>query len=245
MKAMIFAAGVGTRLQPISLHTPKALVSPGNKPMLQLVAEKLIRAGVNRLVINIHHHPELMRNFISRMHYPGVEIIISDETDQLLDTGGGLLKAAHLLMGNEPVILHNVDVLSDVDLKAMMNFHLQHNPLATLAVSERPAQRTFLWESDQLAGWENRATGEKILCTSKPPSQPASLAFSGIHIVQPDIFSLITETGVFSITPVYLRLAGNNKIIPFRHNHELWADIGSAEKLQLAAAMLQNNPEAF
>ena len=245
MKAMIFAAGLGTRLHPLTTRTPKALVCPHDKPMLQLVAQKLIRAGVNQLVINIHHHPELMKNFIQSMRFQGVEITISDESDQLLDTGGGLMKASEWLRGNDPIILHNVDVLSDVDLQAMLKFHMQHNPLVTLAVSARPANRSFLWQQGRLVGWENKNLQEKVFFGREESYIIRPMAFSGIHIVQPDLFSLISEKGVFSITPVYLRLAQKHKIIPFEHPYNHWVDMGSFEKLKTASDLLQKNPTAF
>lgn len=245
MKAMIFAAGIGTRLQPLSLQTPKALVKVGNKPMLQMVAEKLVAAGATTLVINIHHHPDQMLRYIESMHFPNVEIFVSDETNELLDTGGGLLYATPLLQGSDPIILYNADVLSDINLAKMLAFHKKHSPLATLAVSHRPTNRAFLWENNQLVGWENRATGEKIYCKTPTPPDLISLAFSGIHIVQPNLLNLIAEKGVFSITPVYLRLAQNHCIMPFVHNHDLWADIGSMEKLEKAKIMFSHNPKAF
>ncbi|HSV89324.1 MAG TPA: nucleotidyltransferase family protein [Bacteroidales bacterium] len=245
MKAMIFAAGLGTRLQPLSNHTPKALIAPAGKPMLQLIAEKLIKAGVNNIVINIHHHHEKVLNFVSGLRYPGVTFSISDESNMLLDTGGGLLKARHLLEGKEPVILHNVDILSDVDLAAMLRHHLKCNPLATLAVCNRDSDRVFLWNGQQLAGWENTGTGQKILCTTSDDELLKPMAFSGIHIISPKIFSLITETGIFSLTPLYLRLAKEEQIIPFEHNPERWIDIGTPGKIQAAQMLIEQYPNAF
>ncbi|HSV76860.1 MAG TPA: sugar phosphate nucleotidyltransferase [Bacteroidales bacterium] len=245
MKAMIFAAGLGTRMHPVSEHTPKALVAPAGKPMLQLVAEKLIKAGATHIIVNTHHHSEKVRNFVNRLHYPGVNFSISDESDLLLDTGGGLLKAKELLDGNDPIILHNVDILSDVDLAAMLQFHQKNEPLVTLAVSNRAAGRVFLWDGLQLAGWENTKTGQKILCKTSKETILRPIAFSGIHIVSPKIFSLITETGVFSLTPLYLRLGQNQKIIAFEHNPEKWIDIGTPEKMQAARLLLEQFPGVF
>jgi len=245
MKAMIFAAGLGTRMHPVSEHTPKALVAPAGKPMLQLVAEKLIKAGVTKIVINIHHHSEKVRQFVMGLHYPGVTFAISDESDLLLDTGGGLLRAKDLLDGNDPFILHNVDILSDVDFAKMLRHHLKHKPLATLAVSGRCAGRVFLWNGMQLAGWENTKTGQKVLCGTSHDHMLKPLAFSGIHMVSPKIFSLITETGVFSLTPLYLRLAREQRIISYEHNPDRWLDIGTPEKIQAARRLLEQFPEAF
>jgi len=245
MKAMIFAAGIGTRLQPISRHTPKALVELGGKPMLQRLVEKLVRAGATRIVINIHHHPEKMRAFIERIHFPGIEILISDESDVLLDTGGGLLKAAGMLKGDEPILLHNVDVLSDIDLGAIVASHNETGALATLAVSRRKTSRYFLWDKGQLAGWENTATGQIILCKPEPGQRLARRAFSGVHIISPRLPGLITETGVFSINEVYLRLAHTQKIMAFEHSPEYWADIGTPEKLEQARTLFDQHPDLF
>lgn len=245
MKAMIFAAGIGKRLQPISEHTPKALVKLGEKPMLQLVAEKLIRAGATRIIINIHHHPEKIQQFISQLHYPEVEFIISDETRQLLDTGGGLLKARPFLEGTEPIILHNVDVLSDIDLTAMLDFHKRTNALASLAATRRKTSRYFLWDEDRLAGWENTSTGQMIISNPQPGQRLERWAFSGIHIISSELLGLITETGVFTINNVYLRLAKENKIMVFEHNPSNWADIGTPEKLENARKLFEMNPGIF
>jgi NDP-sugar pyrophosphorylase family protein len=245
MKAMIFAAGIGKRLQPISEHTPKALVKLGEKTMLQLVAEKLIRAGASRIVVNIYHHPEKIQAFISKLHFPEVEFIISDETGQLLDTGGGLLKARPFLEGSEPIILHNVDVLSDIDLLAMLEIHKSNNALATLAATRRKTSRYFLWDQDRLAGWENTSTGQMIISNPQPGQRLKRRAFSGIHMISPELLSLITETGVFSINDVYLRLAKANKIIAFEHKPAHWADIGTPEKLENARKLFEKNPGIF
>lgn len=242
---MIFAAGIGKRLQPISQHTPKALVEVGGKPMLQRLIERLILAGVTRIIINIHHHPERMREFIERLRYPGTEIFISDETDLLLDTGGGLLKAAEMLQGNEPILLHNVDVLSDINLVAMATFHKETGALATLAVSRRKTSRYFLWDKGKLAGWENTATGQMILCRPEDAQRLVRRAFSGVHIISPKMLELITETGVFSINEVYLRLAKTQNIASFEHSAQNWADIGTPEKLEHARALFEKHPDLF
>lgn len=245
MKAMIFAAGIGKRLQPISQHTPKALVEVGGKPMLQRLIEKLILAGVRRIVVNIHHHPEKMREFIEKLRYPGTQILISDETDLLLDTGGGLLKAAEMLQGDEAIFLHNVDVLSDIDLAAMAAFHEEKEALATLAVSRRKTSRYFLWDAGRLAGWENTATGQMILCEPEHGQRLERRAFSGVHIISPKLLGLITEAGVFSINEVYLRLAKTSNIMAFEHSPQHWADIGTSEKLEYARTLFEQHPDLF
>lgn len=245
MKAMIFSAGIGKRLHPISEHTPKALVEIGGKPMLQRLAEKLTTLGVREIVVNIHHHAEKMRAFIAQLNYPGVRFILSDETSLLLDTGGGLLKAKDHLMGEEPIILHNVDVLSDIDLQKMLDYHTSQGALATLAVSQRSTSRYFLWNNNRLAGWENIHTNQRILCDQKPGQQLERKAFSGIHIIQPSLLNLIVEQGVFSINEVYLRLASQYPILAFEHDPAYWADIGTPQKLAHAEAMVARHPDIF
>ncbi|TVR43752.1 MAG: nucleotidyltransferase family protein [Bacteroidia bacterium] len=245
MKAMIFAAGMGTRLDPLTRTIPKALVAICGKPMLLHVAEKLMAAGITEIVVNVHHHADKMKACIQSLNYPGVQFHISDETDNLLDTGGGLLHAASLLQGDQPVILHNTDVVSDADLLKMLHFHMSNNALVTLAVSRRKTSRYFLWHQNRLAGWENTETGERILTGRTPSGKTEKLAFSGIHVVDPRIFKLITESGTFSINTTYLRLAKEHKILAFEHDPRFWADMGSREKLRKAEQMIIQNPSRF
>ena len=245
MNAMIFAAGIGKRLQPISEQTPKALVKLAEKTMLQIVAEKLALLGVKKIVVNIHHHPEKMRRFISKLNYQGIELVISDESDSLLETGGGLLKAKPYFLANEPVIIHNVDVLSNIDLTAMLDFHLRSNAMATLAVSRRKTSRYFLFDEGRLAGWENTKTGQMIICNPQPGQQLIRRAFSGVHIIKGELLNLITETGSFSINDVYLRLANEHSILGFEHDASYWADIGTPEKLDNARLLYEKNRHIF
>ena len=267
MKAIILAAGLGSRLKPLTDKIPKALVEVGNKPLLLHAAEKLISAGVSEIVVNIHHHGDMMRKYIQQLDYPGVNFYISDETDELLDTGGALKKAARLLQGTAPFFIYNVDVLSDINLKDMLASHQKIQPLATLAVTRRESSRYFLWQDGQLAGWTNKNTGEQLWCkqeaernnTEPLPSNGAGslasnntgsvnfkdaepLAFSGIHLADPALLRLITETGGFSVKDLYLRLARNHRIMPYLHDHRFWADTGTPEKLKQAEALLKRMP---
>ncbi len=245
MKALIFAAGLGSRLRPLTDTLPKAMVRVGGVTMLERVALKLRDAGVGDIVVNVHHHGEVLKEYISGLDIPGVSFRVSDEGRRLLDTGGGLKKAATLIKGDEPFIIHNVDVLSDVDITDMLAFHKKNRPLATLAVSNRTTSRYFLWQKGMLAGWENTKSGERIVCRDGQLASLEVLAFSGIHIVEPDIFSLVEEEGVFPLNSLYLRLAPSHKIIAYRHDHSFWADIGSREKLKKAEEMLAENPGKF
>lgn len=260
MKAMIYAAGLGTRLAPLTSHAPKALVPLGGKPMLQRVAEKLIDAGATTIVVNVHHHADKVADFLKGLNRPGVRFVISDESNLLLDTGGGLKKAAPHLEGGGPVILHNADVLSDIDLGGMVRQHLSDGAMATLGVSRRTSTRYFLWDAGgRLGGWENRTTGERILCSPVPEPLTAleplagldpltalePLAFSGIHVIDVGLFKHFPGADVFSINQVYLRLAATHPVIRFVHDHRFWADIGTPEKLRQAEQLYQRERERF
>ncbi len=214
--------------------------------MLQRVAEKLIAAGVRTIVVNTHHHPEKLKDFVRQLNDPGVRFLLSDETHKLLDTGGGLRKAMPWLEGDEVIFLHNSDVLSDIDLVRMHHAHTGSDALATLAVSERSSARFFLWDKNGLlCGWENTHTGEAILCRDIDIHKTTRKAFSGIHLLNPALLSLIHEEGAFSINEVYLRLAATHPIRYFEHDPGFWADIGTPAGLEKAASLYANNPGKF
>ncbi len=245
MKAMIFAAGPGSRLQPLTGSTPKALIPVDGKPMLLHVAEKLAAAGVTDIVVNVHHHAQQMKSTISQMAIPYTRFYVSDESETLLNTGGGLKKVAGVLHGNEPFFLYNADVLCDIDLGAMWEYHHTHRPLATLAVTKRRSSKYLLWQNHRLAGWVNDLTGEQVFSKTQYPAHTEKMAFSGIHLVEPKIFKLISENGPFSIIRLYLRLAKNHTILAYEHDPAYWADIGTTEKLKRAGKMAKDNPEKF
>lgn len=209
MKAMIFAAGLGTRLKPLTDHMPKALVPVAGRPMLEYVILKLKAAGCTELVINIHHFGEHIIDFLQSKQNFGISIHISDERDKLLDTGGGIKKAAAFFKGNEPFLVHNVDILSNTDLTELYQYHLQSRNDATLLVSPRQTKRYLLLDADnRLRGWVNKETGQ-----TKPEGfiyQPDKLneyAFSGIHVISPSLLPLMDEqwNGTFSIMDFYLQ----------------------------------------
>lgn len=239
MKAMIFAAGVGSRLKPLTDKTPKALIPVKGKPMLLWVAEKLINSGVNEIVVNVHYHADAMVAFIEKLNYPGVRFFISDESEELLDTGGGLVNAKNYLLNDQPFIVHNADVISDVSLTEMLELHQKEKALATLAVSKRNTSRYFLWHENRLAGWKNSKTGESIINPGFEEKSLQELAFSGIHIIDPRFLSLVDRSGPFSITKTYLELAQKQNIVAYRHDPARWADIGTPEKLKRAEEMLE------
>ncbi len=233
MIAMIFAAGLGTRLAPLTDNKPKALVDFMGKTMLENVAGRLVEAGCDRLVINIHHHPGMMMDFI-KSHDWGADVMISDESDCLLDTGGGILKARDLLSREEHFVMYNVDIACDIDIRKMADHHIHSGNIATLAVKDRYSTRKLTFDNDmKLCAWQNITTGEKKISREFSENGAHSYAFSGISMASREIFPLITETGKFSITNLYLRLAADGKIGGYLHNG-LWADLGTIEKLRKA-----------
>ncbi len=237
MKALILSAGMGSRLKPHTDTQPKALVKVGGVPMLVHVAEKLIGAGVDEIVVNIHHHADQMRAFIKQLNYPGVRFYVSDETAALLDTGGAIKKAASLLRSNAPFFIHNVDVLSNINLPEMLAYHQKTKALATLAVSRRKSSRGFLWSHGRLCGWRNTDTGEEILLKPSGRMEATYMPFSGIHLADAAFLDNMAMTGRFSVKDSYLQMANHHPIMAFEHDHAGWADIGSPEKLQRAEVM--------
>ena len=211
MKALIFAAGLGTRLRPLTNDRPKAMVEIAGKPMLQHVIERVAAAGFDDITINIHHFGQTIIDFLEQNGNFGLNIHISDERGLLLDTGGGILKARQWLDGDEPFLVHNTDIISTLDLKAFYDYHVEHDALATILVKERVTQRYFLFdENDRLRGWTNKATGEV-----KPDVQKLQeltlkeLAFGGLHVISPRIFPELERyhrkngEEKFSIVPFY------------------------------------------
>ncbi|MDD3878045.1 MAG: nucleotidyltransferase family protein [Bacteroidales bacterium] len=231
MKAMIFAAGKGTRLKPLTDNLPKALVKVGEYTLLEHVIRHLKSFGIRDIIINIHYLGYQIIDFLNVKNNFDVNISISDESDCLLETGGGLKKAAYFFDDNKDFLVYNVDILSDIDIGKMLHKHQTEKNLATLAVRNRKSSRYFLFdECDKLIGWKNNNTGEKIIVNSIP-LKPVEMAFSGIHIINPKIFTLIEEQGIFSITNVYLRLAENYPISSLDHSQSQWFDIGKHETL--------------
>jgi NDP-sugar pyrophosphorylase family protein len=231
MKAMLFAAGLGTRLKPITDNCPKALVKIRGITMLERCLRYLMNNGIRDITVNIHHFADMIRSFINE-HKFDCSIHISDESTELLDTGGGLLKARPFLHGAEPILLLNVDLLTNFDIAPMLQQHLHSNALATLAMRHRQSARYLLFDQqNQLCGWQNTKTGEEIISRNTPPDQRNALAFSGIHIISPRIFELITETGKFSIIDLYLRLSASEALLAFIDDASEWMDIGRYEDL--------------
>jgi NDP-sugar pyrophosphorylase family protein len=219
---MVLAAGLGTRLRPLTNDRPKALVELGGRTLLEITLARLKGFGITDVIVNVHHFADLMIDYLKAKSNFGMHVEISRE-DVLLDTGGGLKKAAWFLRGEEPFILHNVDVISTIDFGSMLEFHKENDALATLAVQDRKTSRPLLFD-DQLR-----------LCGRAGES--GGLAFSGIHVISPGLLDLIEEDGIFSIITSYLNLAARGgRILGFRADEFYWRDLGKPEDLHKAAA---------
>ncbi len=232
MKAMIFAAGLGTRLKPITNDRPKAMAEINGTTLLEITIRRLINHGFKDIIINVHHFADLILEFLDSKKNFDVNIQISDERMQLLDTGGGLKKASWFFDDNTPFLVHNVDTLTNVNLADYYSFHIKNKALATLLVRHRPGSRFFLFnENKKLCGWENTVTKQKIISVFSN-SALEQIAFSCLHFIDPSIFSLIHENGCFSIIDVYLRLAKNHDIYGYVDDQSYWLDVGTPEKLK-------------
>lgn len=237
MKAMILAAGLGTRLKDLTGNLPKALVPVNGKPMLEWLLMKLKNSGIEDIIINVHHFPELIIDFLSQNQHFGMNISISDECDKLLDTGGGLLKASWFFENGDDFLLHNVDVISDVDFKEMLSVHQKNKASATLAVTKRKSSRQLLFSEGRMTGWENTVTQERIIKIETDRAD--SRAFSGIHVISPEIFNMINLQGKFSMIDVYLDLCSDHFIGEYQHNDENWLDLGKPEALPKAEILVK------
>lgn len=246
MKALVFAAGLGTRLKPFTLTHPKALAPVGGKPMLQRVIEKLVRQGVTEIIVNVHHFPDQIIDFLQANSGFGATIRISDERHLLLDTGGGLLAARQWLDsgGNEPFIIHNADILTDFDLLPMVEAHKASGATATLLVADRSSSRMLLFDTEMsMRGWANITTGQ-TRPSGLDPSPLLHLAFGGVHVASPSIFRALERYASpgqpFSITPFYIDACGSHSIKGYMQPHgSLWFDIGKPESLDAANLAFQ------
>ena len=232
---MILAAGLGTRLRPLTDHTPKALIDVGGVPILERVAKRLIAAGADRLVINTAHLAEKIEAYVASRGGFGVECVFSREDPGPLETGGALWAAQAHFRRDAPFFLHNADILSDVPLREMYAAHLAAgDPLATVAVLDRPTTRRLLFDDDGLLGRTDEAKGLDLR-VRPAAGQVRALPFAGIHVLSPRIFGLLTERGAFSILDPYLRLAAaGERVLPFRVDGCTWIDIGRPEQLEEA-----------
>ena len=250
MKAMIFAAGLGTRLRPLTDHMPKALVPVAGKPMLEHVICKLKDYGFTEIVVNIHHFGEQIIDFLNAHQNFGITIHISDERDLLLDTGGGIKKAATFFQGDEPFLIHNVDILSDTNLKDLYDYHVRSGNDATLLASKRKTVRYLLFNEDnRLSGWINKDTLQ-----TKPegfqydPRLYREYAFSGIHVASPSLFHYMEDErwqGKFPIMDFYLNTCLEAKLGGYLKEELNLIDIGKPETLEKATEFLQKLNTSF
>jgi len=229
-KAMIFSAGLGTRFRPWTDHHPKALALVNGKSLLQRNIEYLQQYGIFDVVVNVHHFAGQVTEAITANKGWGSRITISDETGELLETGGGLLKARHLLEGEEPFITLNVDILTGLNLHDLIAFHEARRPLISFAVTNRKTSRYFLFdEENRLCGWKNTATGEEKISIEKQGLIPK--AYSCVVVFQPEVFSLIRQKGKFSLTDTYLDLAAGYPILGYDHSGDVLVDVGRPESV--------------
>ena len=232
MRAMILVAGLGTRLQPLTDNLPKALVKIRDKTLLEIAINNLVRNGFDEIIINVHHFAEQVIDFIKQNDF-GVDITISNESDKLLDTGGGLKKASQFFKDGKPFLLYNVDIISDLNLQSVYQANIKSNFIAALTVRKRESSRYLLFNSENiLCGWKNTKTGELI--SSCNIELLEEFAFSGIHIINPEIFSLMPDVNVFSMIDLYLDIMRDNKIIAHIDNDSFWLDVGKTESLKIA-----------
>ena len=246
MEAMVLAAGAGTRLKPITDRTPKALVEVRGRPMLAHVLDRLKETGVTRVIVNTHHHGGQIHGFVRENDYRGLEISFSPEPDGPYDTGGGLFAAARLFTEDQPFLLHNVDVLSDIPLGELLKTHraerdcLKETLVASLAVDTRDADRKLLFDDLGLMGWENTGSDRAAIGSFRvrePVGTVQKMSFIGIHVLDPKIFSLGDRSGTFSIITLYLELAAaGHRILPVDLSAYNWTDIGTPAKLAAAEA---------
>lgn len=231
--AFIPAAGLGTRLYPLTKDTPKALVKISGKPLLEHLLLKLKAEGVGEIVINVHHFASQITDFLTDNKNFGLNIYISDEREKLLDTGGGLKKALSLFTNTAPILIHNVDIFSTLPIESILSYHKNNPSLATLVVRKRNTSRYLLFdENNQLCGWENRKTNEIKLV--RQHSSYTQQAFSGLHIISNNIRSKISEQGVFSIIDMYLRLAKTETITSYTDSLSEWFDVGKYSQIEEA-----------
>lgn len=251
MKAMILAAGLGTRLRPLTDHRPKALVEVAGRTMLEITLHRLRSFGIREVIVNVHHHAAQIEEFLQSQK--DMKIEISREAE-LLDTGGGIQKAAWFFLqpgpgSGQPFLVHNVDVLSNIDLARLVQFHVEHHALATLAVMDRPTSRYLLFDlQGRLCGRRAGSDAQPEFVRPLQPGQPhpKALAFSGIHVLSPRIFSHLTGHGAFSIVSAWLRLAAQGeKILAFRADDYYWRDLGRPEHILAAARDLENGTLAL
>jgi N-acetyl-alpha-D-muramate 1-phosphate uridylyltransferase len=237
LNAFIPAAGLGTRLAPLTLDKPKALVVVRGKTLLEWVIDKLYQLGINNFIINIHYYSAQIVDFVQQIsgNYPLARFIFSDESDELLDTGGAIKKVANvytdkIIDNNYPLLVYNCDILSNIDIEAMYNYHIKAQAFISLAVRERESSRQFIFNhNNELIGWENAKTQAQIFARDSQNATNQNYkkaAFSGIHILSPQAFDYLPKARIFATKDWYLDLAKNNNLLAYYHNEDSWEDVG-------------------
>jgi NDP-sugar pyrophosphorylase family protein len=246
MKAMIFAAGLGTRLKPLTDNLPKALVPIDGKPLLEHIILKLKKAGFDEIIVNVHHFPDQIINFLRANNNFGIRIEVSDERDLLLDTGGGIRKAEWFFNDGQPFLVHNVDIFSNVDLKELFQYHLRTDNLASLVVSQRNTNRYLLFDNNlRLKGWMNEKTGETKPEKFADISEFNKLAFAGIQVLSPSVFELMENLEPqFPIMDFYLSKAQSQVISGFVPDNFKMIDIGKLDILEEAEQFMAQSSES-
>jgi NDP-sugar pyrophosphorylase family protein len=230
MRAMIFSAGLGTRFKPWTDKHPKALALVNGKSLLQRNIEYLQQYGIGEVVVNVHHFADQIIDAVEKNNGWGSKVFISDERKELLETGGGLLHAREWLQGSEPFMMLNVDILTDLNIHQLLAFHKQRRPLISFGVSNRTTSRNFLFDdTGRLCGWRNKVSGEEKISISKQGL--VEKAYSCVVVSEPDIFSLIRQTGKFSLTETYLDLAKDHLILGMDHSGDKFVDVGKPERV--------------
>ena len=235
MKAMIFAAGRGSRLRPLTDKIPKALVRLKDQTLLENIIRRLIKSGVGEILINVHHLADQIISFTRDQNNFGIKITFSEEKE-LLDTGGGLKKGAWFFSDEKPFLVHNVDILSDIDLNKLYQYHLNHQALATLVVKQRHTSRYLLFDSEELL--VGRQVNKNLIMADpdRDTSNFTRLSFLGIHVVSPELFQYFPrEESIFSILDIYLKAAADGaRIQSYQPDHTYWFDLGRPETLASA-----------
>jgi NDP-sugar pyrophosphorylase family protein len=238
MNAMIFAAGLGTRFKPWTDSHPKALAIVNNKSLLQRNIEYLQQYNITNVVVNVHHFADQIIEAVNENKGWGSNIIISDERNEVLETGGGLLKAQTLLKNDKPFITLNADILTDLSISNLLSFHKSNEALISFGITNRKSSRNFLFdEHNRLCGWENNVTGEQKISIAKNNLRP--MAYSCVAIFEPIVFELIPQRGKFSLTETYLSLAANHLIMGYEHSGDRFIDVGKPESVAVAEGMFR------
>lgn len=242
INAMIFAAGLGTRLKPFTKEHPKALAEINGVPLLAIALKKIERLGIKKVVINVHHFAHQVISFVEKHKSNNLEILISDESEQLLDTGGGLLKAAPLFDTEADILIYNVDVITNAPLDELIKTHQQQKNLVTLMTEKRKASRFLLFDADnQLKGWRNPKTKEELWVNQ--PEETLEMGYNGVHIIQSKLLGLLDNSNSFPIFPEYIKLSEKFPVKSWSNWKGEWIDVGTPEKLDQASKLILSYPE--